>query len=145
MTRKDDVFPAILGMYRHFFCGQTSSGQDRPSVNSLVEGIALVSSRFSSMIIILDAIDEYDENFRSNLLELIGQLLECTHSSKLYATSRPHLRGVQDFFENSPRIEIHADINDMKNYLTRTVEGKVSRETLRNTIVDKVSISAKGM
>ena len=145
MARKEYSIPAILSMYRHFFSGQIAGGQDRPDVSSILEGIALVSTHFSSTIIILDALDEYDENLRSTLLEVVGQLFESVRSAKLYATSRPHLRSVQDFFEDCPRVEIRADITDIKNYLTRTIEGKVSRGSLRNTIIDKVSISAKGM
>ena len=145
MARKDDAIPAILGMYRHFFSGQIAGCQDRPGATSLLEGIALVSTHFCSTFIVLDALDEFDENLRSNLLDMVGKLIASVSSAKLYATSRPHLRSVQDFFEDFPRVEIRADINDIKNYLTKTIEGKVSRGTLRNTIIDKVSISAKGM
>lgn len=140
VSQKDAAIAAIIAMYQQFF-----NSEDRPGVDSILEGVTLVSGYFSSTFIVLDALDEFATSQRSSLLDKLGHILNSRTSIKLFAASRPHLKEVDDFFEDSVRIEIRAHIDDIKNYLRKKLEGKVARRGLQNIIIDKVSSSTKGL
>lgn len=110
----------------------------------VINGIKFVSSLFSSTVLIFDALDEFSTTQRVKLLEVITDLLKSAKFCKAFTTSRPHLRDVHQYLQNTPCIPIKADMLDIRNFLTITTNGRVHGE-LRSTIIDKLSTSAHGV
>ena len=128
-------FPSELtALYhtRHF-------GGRKSDLESLLSIITSLCSKFSSMFIVLDALDECCENELQILLPIIERLSAA--SFRILATGRLHL----NIFANSPTIQIIADIDDVKNFLTTRVAKKTNDSALKKKIVDSIAISAKEM
>ena len=138
--RVENSIEALYPLYRQY-----CENRENLSVSEILESIVLFTGRFSSTFFILDALDEFQEDQQLELLRITRQILDNGVSVKLFATSRPHLRGVQEFFEKSPTISIIADMEDLRNYMTRKVEGRPLHGRLRNKIVDTLSNRAQGV
>lgn len=132
------AIPSLLELYRRFY-----DNRERLDTEDLIEGIALVSLDLSSTFLVFDAVDEFNDDQRSILLEAVKKILTDGKYIKLFATSRFHARGVDDFFSGSEKITIQTDTLDLKNYFTQKLSGKVSNDNLRSTIVDTLSDSAR--
>ena len=138
--RAENSTEVLYSLYRQYYDYDVGLG-----VSEILEGIALLTSRLSSTFIILDALDEFHEDQRLELLGIVKQILDNGALVKFFATSRPHLRGIQEFFEKSPSISISADMEDLRNYMTRKVERTALQAGLQNKIVDTLSIRAQGV
>lgn len=133
-----EISPSIRAMHHKFRTQETC-----PEFSELLDCMKY-STSFSSTFAILDALDECDMTQRSKLFDVLRHLRSL--SVKIFATSRPHLRDVQDFFQDARTIQIKADILDLKNYLTIQVEERMTHSRrLRGKVVDTLSKSADGM
>ena len=93
----------------------------------------------------LDALDECEEKQRSSLLECVEKIIAHGHSTKIFATSRPHIWKVDKVFTGSPRIQIEAKIPDLENYLARTMDEIAMNKKLQDEIITRLAIDARGM
>jgi hypothetical protein len=111
----------------------------------LLEMFLHLSNRcFTTTFVIFDALDEFDDNHRPALLDMMKHL----ESVRIFSTCRPHLRDVQDFFEGAATVPIYADTGDIKNYLTKKITERMSVKShgnLRAKIVETLSTSAHGL
>jgi hypothetical protein len=138
-TRQKEIPSSIRAIHQKF---QTQEG--RPELSELLDCMKNSVTSFSSTFVILDALDECEMNQLSKLLGVIRHL--SSMPVKIFATSRPHLRDVLDFFQAARTIQIKADILDLKNYLTIQVEERMSHSRkLRSKVVDKLSTEADGV
>jgi hypothetical protein len=138
-TRQKEIAPSIRAMYHK--CRKHGA---RPELSELLDCIKDSASSFSSTFIVLDALDECDMNQRPKLFGAIKQLSSV--SVQIFATSRPHLRDVQDFFQAAPTIQIKADIRDLENYLMIQVEERMPQNRmLRSRVVNTLSTKADGV
>jgi hypothetical protein len=138
-THQDDVSPSLRALHYKFRNQATL-----PELSELLECMKESIISFSFTFIILDGLDECDINQRSKLLNLIKQWTSMAF--KIYATSRPHLRDVQEFFKVAPTILIQADVHDIENYLTIQVKERMTQnQMLKRRVVDTLSTRADGM
>ena len=67
-------------------------GGKRLSLSEIVEFLQDISSTRCTFICI-DALDECPPGHRIKLLDILNQILEKSHSARLFLTGRPHIRG----------------------------------------------------
>jgi hypothetical protein len=140
VSQSNASIPPLLQLYRRFL-----AGRDRLVAADLVEGLGLVSTFLPCTFLVLDALDEFYDDQCLELLKAIEQVILKGKSVKLFATSRPHPRGVEEFFSDALTITMKADKLDLSNYITKKTAVKVSNERLRETIVETLSESAQGV
>jgi hypothetical protein len=128
----DDFMSVILSLYHGF----KIRGR-KPEVDILLSTTITLCSKYSSMFLILDALDECDENERSFLLDAIHQLK--VSRVRIFITSRPHLACLS-ILDDAIHVQIVADINDVKNYLRQKVKDD---NVLKEKIVDSISMKSK--
>jgi hypothetical protein len=117
----------------------------RPELRDLIDAVVALSRRFPRTYAIFDALDECDTKERLKLLDAINYLGEA--GIKVFATCRPHLRDVRQFFQvrNSASIRIEADTEDIKNFLRVKLEETNQSAALKAKIVAKLSLSAQNV
>jgi hypothetical protein len=139
-ARINYLIPELLDCYTFF-----TTRRKRPELPHILRNLIAVSQLFPSTFIIFDALNELDDSQRAALLIATKELYVKGKAIKLLATSRPHLRDVQEFFNGYPSLPIRADILDIRNYLNRKVNERLSESNydLKNKIVDTLSSSAQ--
>jgi Cdc6-like AAA superfamily ATPase len=121
----------------------------RMSLNEIMDALQSVLAKYSSVYIIVDALDEYQENdgTRSQLLAKLRDL-QRQADVRLMVTSR-FIQDIQDEFRQALRLEVQADNADMKQF----VMGQMYRlpkcvqrdNELRKLVQDKIVEAADGM
>jgi hypothetical protein len=116
-----------------------------PDLSDLLQCLKSVSTGFRLSFIVIDALDECEGPERENFLRIFSEL-EST-SIRIFATSRPHLRDVEEVFRGSPRINIAADVHDLQRYLAREINLRMLSypEDLRNSLLNGLSVQADGL
>lgn len=78
--------------------------------------LLIMPTYFSTVLVICDALDEMDEDEqRQYLLPVFRRLSE--GGLRLFLTSRPHPMDVQEAFKGAVRMELTADLQDLRRYL----------------------------
>lgn len=117
--------------------------------NHLVASLIAVSKQLSLNFIILDALDECREDELSRILDIVKQLSTENGAIRIYTTSRPHLRIVNNFLDKSNLskvvIEIVADKLDVRNYVMLEVQKEVSDRDLCENITDALIKISEGV
>jgi hypothetical protein len=135
-ARMNYLIPEIYALHRKLHARGA-----RPDIFSLIDCIISSSAAFSSTYIILDALDASDQKQRPRLLNVIQQLSD--GPIKVFATGRPYLQDVNDFFQGSPnimKIVITANVDDLKNYISTQVnQRKLGDEKFKDKLMDKLS------
>jgi hypothetical protein len=91
----------------------------RPKLREYLALLHAVISQFSSVFVVIDALDECDEGVRDRLLKEIRSLRDNT---RVVCTSR-YLPDIMTAFEDvRPWLEISASESDMKKYIAGRVE-----------------------
>src|SRR5271167_3257192 len=78
--RVENSTEVLYPLYRQYYDYRVGLG-----VSEILEGIALLTSRLSSTFIILDALDEFHEEQRLGLLDIVKQILDNGAFVKLFA------------------------------------------------------------
>jgi hypothetical protein len=124
------------------------NGRTPPTHAELATALRSEIETFSSVFVIVDALDECPEGRRANLVDM---LLSFPETVKLMVTSRP-LSTIETGLEEMTRLDIRADDNDVRLY----VEGRIPHEkrlarhvqkdsALGETLVSTIVNSARGM
>ena len=120
----------------------------RPNLNEIVGLIRELCQDFPRIYLIIDALDEANEEIRS---ELVAELLRLKSELRFLCTSR-FLEDIRDIFSNNPRIEIYAHKDDVQQYLTAHVmkEGSLKHHVdaeprLLGEIVEIILAKTEGM
>ncbi|KAE8141248.1 hypothetical protein BDV38DRAFT_279154 [Aspergillus pseudotamarii] len=119
-------------------------GRARPSLREISNELYSTIAKYSTVFIVIDALDECRDNTtRKILLSELFQLQQIT-DIRLMLTSRPNISP-----EHHSVLDIHADEKDIQqylrrqmNHLSRVVEGD---ETLQHEIQARILESANGM
>jgi hypothetical protein len=135
----DNVIPDLYSIYKTLH----SKGQS-PDRADLFQALVMASKELRTSFIILDALDECESEQRWILLELISQLPGSDF--KVFTTSRPYLRDVEKFLGCNPMIEIVANYEDLRAYMTKRVNHEVAGSPgLKSEIIETLSVSANGL
>ena len=135
------------------FYQQNKDGiRDQAWFRDLLTVIIRVASTFEKCFIIIDALDETDpRDFRPGLFDILDYIqTNSTSTVRLFATTRPHIQGIQDQFLAAVKIDVCADDFDLRLYLSQMIS--MSRDSddiidaeLKKQILDKLCSNAKGM
>lgn len=131
----------IHGLYdRHL------NRETRPTFTELSESLQGESRKFSTVFVVLDALDECPElqQTRAKVLSVMCKL----KTVQLIVTGRPHITDMTHTFEQAVRLDIHASNSDIEKYINGQIEmeknlkkfkeGDELRKTIKDTIVNKV-------
>lgn len=126
--------------------------RDRPNLEELVQAIRDESERYSSLFIVVDALDEcFDKSEITS--QLIKALSALAPYSKILVSSRPHINS-RRLLPNSKHIEVVATKQDLETYvetrLSPTTGSDLARlvhnhEDLYQEILQTVVTKANGM
>jgi hypothetical protein len=113
-----------------------------PDISIFTRQLLSISSKFSSIYIIIDALDECSSETLNEILTFIQQFKNS--GVRVFCTSRRHITNLGDKLETSI-IPIEADNEDVRNYLTIRVNQEwCHNEGFRERIIDRLTQSAKG-
>ena len=88
-----------------------------PGLNEVMRVLGACLTSFSTIYLVLDALDEY-QHHHEGLLTFVGQLkTENGPRVKTLCTSRPHLRHLADDLKCFTTFEIHSAHTDIENYI----------------------------
>ena len=137
-SRLDSPVPQLFMLQRFRLRGK------QPELQDLVSCLISLSTLFSTVFLVVDALDECEKSQRRILLNAIKQLSDARF--RIFTTCRPYLGDVRRCFKDSPKIFVRADSDDVKNYLRTRLEEEITEYTkLNNQIVESISISARGL
>lgn len=119
-----------------------------PTLDELSGVLRLVVGSYSSVFIVVDALDECERAERRRLLSQLRLLQSQMLNVHLLATSRPQLV-LEDTFSDAVSLEIRAHPTDLEHYILSQVN-RLSKHVertvgLRNDVVRKVTDAADGM
>jgi hypothetical protein len=88
-----------------------------PDLDAVTRVLSTCLTSFSTIYLVLDALDEYQHNHKG-LVTFLGQLkAENGPRFKILCTSRPHLRHLADDLKSFATFEIHPAHPDVENYI----------------------------
>ncbi|KAJ7483657.1 hypothetical protein FB451DRAFT_1170245 [Mycena latifolia] len=135
--------PLVHSLYEHHLARRT-----RPDINEFHKALDLVVALYPKVYFIIDALDEYPENYRHRFLKYLGTL---GPKVNIMMTSRPHIN-LDAQFPNMRTIEIHATKEDIHKYLDTQIQNSVrlskhvrTRPELQDEIQSKILGNVKGM
>lgn len=110
----------------------------RPVLTDYSKLLGLIAARFSTVFIVVDALDESNESdgTRSGL---IREILKLPPNSQLLCTSR-HIPDIEQQFEGSACLEVRASDRDVEKYLVERIEQ--SARLKRHAIADPSLVEA---
>jgi len=142
VQRRARVSDEIRDLYNRHLQRET-----RPTFTELSEQLQTESRKFSTVFIVLDALDECPESqqTRAKVLSILREL----QTMRLMVTGRPHILDMTQTFEGAVRLDICASDSDIEKYVEGQMEmqtnlkkykqGDDLRETIKNTIVSKAN------
>ncbi|KAJ7444224.1 ankyrin repeat domain-containing protein [Mycena latifolia] len=135
--------PLVHSLYEHHIARRT-----RPGIDEFHKVLDLAVALYPKVYFIIDALDEYPENYRHRFLKYLGTL---GPKVNIMMTSRPHIN-LEAQFPNMRTIEIHATEEDIHKYLDTQIQNSVrlskhvqTRPELQDEIQSKILGNAKGM
>ena len=119
--------------------------ETRPTLDEITLALQSEVKRYSKLFIIVDALDEYSEHPRVNLLK---ELKTLSAKANVLITSRP-LDNIARQLQQAAQLEIHAHANDVKAYVKDRIYESASLmrvlskdPTLEGHIIERVAFSA---
>jgi hypothetical protein len=115
LSRFENIPFAIESLYNESIRRGT-----RPESASLIRLLLLFSERFSSIYVVLDALDECSDHHRMEILKLVYELSQKS-AYKFLISGRPHFQ-VGDILSNVSTCEIRANRSDLEQYTRERLE-----------------------
>lgn len=108
--------PSLPGSVKELY-DRHKTKRTRPSLDEISRSLEIVTTLYSRVFIIIDALDEYQEagSCRTRLLSVISNL-QIKNKVNLFATAR-NIPDIKKNFENCLQLEIRADHGDIRSYL----------------------------
>ncbi|KAJ7435630.1 hypothetical protein FB451DRAFT_1379315 [Mycena latifolia] len=137
------VPPLVHSLYEHHLDRRT-----RPNIDEFHKALDLAVALHPKVYFIIDALDEYPENYRHCFLKYLGTM---GPKVNIMMTSRPHIN-LDSQFPNLKTIEIRATEDDIQKYVDAQIQNsaRLSKHIhtcpeLCNEIQAKIGENAKGM
>ena len=122
--------------------------QTRPSLNELSTLFRHISTTYSDIHIIIDALDECNSRSRRTLLREIFSAQELPGVNiRVLVTSRPN-GDIQQLFNGFPSLEIYARDDDVRIYVGERISelnSVIVNDDIRDNIMETVVSEARGM
>ncbi len=133
------LVPQALESLYDEFCSQSII----PDTSTFMEQLISTCAHYSSVSIILDALDECGSETLDAVINLIRELSRS--SVKIFVTSRPHLSNLPSELEKPLILQVEAQDDDVKNYLSVRL-GKEWRysEHLKSRIIYAIAQGTRG-
>ncbi|KAJ7444171.1 ankyrin repeat domain-containing protein [Mycena latifolia] len=135
--------PLVHSLYEHHLARRT-----RPNIDEFHKALDLAVALYPKVYFIVDALDEYPENYRHRFLKYLGTL---GPKVNIMMTSRPHIN-LDSQLPNLKTIEIRATEDDIHKYVDAQIQNSArlskhihTRPELCNEIQAKIGDNAKGM
>lgn len=132
LSRKRHL-PSVVESFYNSFNDKT----EIPGFHPLLDLLRTLSSEFSTIWILLDALDECEEGPRD---EILSPLLELNRQSfRLFVTARPYLkytRSIQRSLETASRAQIVPDSFGLERYVRQRLQN--AKQGLRPEFVDEI-------
>jgi hypothetical protein len=124
-------------------CGKVKYGSSKPVLSDLVDLFVTCSRHFSAVLVILDAFDECGQ--QSSIIGVLKQFY--LSGIKVYITLRPHILDTfKNEFDGAAVMEITADGDDVKNYITSKLKAKKRlTDDFKAEIIQEIGSRAQGM
>jgi hypothetical protein len=126
---------------------KVTHGSQKPGLSVLVKLFVECSRHFSAVSVLLDAFDECRPSQQSTIIDDVLKQFWLS-GIKVYITLQSHLLDTfKNEFNSATIIEIKADDDDVKNYITRELEAKKKGLTdkFKAEIITKIGSRAQGM
>ena len=144
IQRRGRVSEEIHDLYNRHLKRET-----RPTFTELSEQLQTESRKFSTVFIVLDALDECLEpqQTRTKVLSTLRKL----QTLRLILTGRPYITDMMQTFEEAVRLDIRASDSDIEKYVDGQIEMEKNLKKykqdhdLRKTIKDTIVSRANGM
>jgi hypothetical protein len=94
---------------------QHNAKETRPSLEEASSVLKSVAGMFSTIFVLVDALDEADRACWSRLIPFISSI-QSTHNVNVFATSR-FIPEITNIFSGAPSLEIRATTQDVERYL----------------------------
>ncbi|KAJ7483667.1 ankyrin repeat domain-containing protein [Mycena latifolia] len=159
-TETQTITNLLGGLWRQLMLGKPISAtvqnlyyyhherQTRPQLEEVCKALESAVAQYSKVFIVIDALDEYPENYRHRFLKYLGTLGPTVN---IMMTSRPHIN-LDSQFPNLKTIEICATEDDIQKYVDAQIQDSArlskhihTRPELCNEIQAKIGENAKGM
>lgn len=114
-----------------------------PALGDMFNATVSVATHFSSVFIFFDALDEYDERTRPQLLKRIKDLMAT--NIRGFVTSRPHVPQIREVFENAITIELSTHAEDIEIFLRSRLSTRSLAAALVESVVSRVLENAAGV
>ncbi|KAJ5249624.1 hypothetical protein N7489_000034 [Penicillium chrysogenum] len=139
--KRKSVPDAVKDLYTRYRATST-----RPRFDEVTKALQSVTSMYSDVFIVIDALDECESTCRTRLLDEMMKI-HAGAGANVFATSRP--TEINDLFQAGSVLEIRAHEDDVRRYLGGNMyrlPGFVSRNTaLQEEIMTVISDHVQGM
>ncbi|KAJ7483615.1 hypothetical protein FB451DRAFT_1439964, partial [Mycena latifolia] len=135
--------PPVHSLYEHHLDRRT-----RSNIDEFHKALDLAVALHPKVYLIIDALDEYPENYRHRFLKYLGTL---GPKVNIMMTSRPHIN-LDSRLPNLKIIEVYATGDDIYRYLDTQIQNSVrlskhvyTRPELKDEIQSKIGENSQGM
>ncbi|KAJ7444186.1 ankyrin repeat domain-containing protein [Mycena latifolia] len=111
-----DIPPAVHSLYEQHLARRT-----KPNVDEFHKSLALAVALYPKVYFVIDALDEYPENYRHLFLNYLVALIPPVN---VMMTSRPHIN-LDSQFSTLKTIEVYATGDDIYRYLDTQIQNSV--------------------
>jgi len=89
--------------------------------------------------ICIDALDEFPREHRQELFKVLAQVIRESPSTRLFLTSRPHIRGeVERCFTRCAEIQIKPTEEDIRKYLAMRLSNDTQPEAMDRSLREEI-------
>lgn len=139
LARERFAPPSLEPLYQKW-----SQDSLRPESGAIREIFLASMRRYTSVYILLDALDECEFENQNDLFVLIQQCLE--FDARVLVTSRPHLPMLERLFERSATLDIVASEDNIERFLRCKLEPIYHiASSLKEKIIEKLLSIGRGM
>ena len=134
----------LLDFYDHF-----KEEQSQDLMLELCRVLRVTCETYERCFIVIDALDECKhQNHRKEIVRVLKGLP--TAKVKIFVTSRPHHRDIEESFTDALRMEVEASETDIKHYCSHMIGESpnttdIMSDSLRQQVIDVIASKAHGM
>ena len=116
LSRLSDIPEAIIRIFKK------ANASNRPDQATLEKVFLLACAEFSTIYVVLDALDECEEKDHRRIVLHFLQTLIGRADVRLLVTSRHYPIDIQRVFSEVPQLKIEANVEDLRRFLSWTID-----------------------